>query len=28
VLETALGLVGVSAPAVMKRIGEEGEEAS
>ena len=28
VLETALGLVGVSAPAVMKRIGEEGEESS
>ncbi|HJX66514.1 MAG TPA: arginine--tRNA ligase [Polyangia bacterium] len=28
VLETALGLLGVSAPAVMKRIGEEGEEAS
>jgi len=28
VLETALGLVGVSAPAAMKRIGEEGEEAS
>jgi arginyl-tRNA synthetase len=28
VLETALGLVGVSAPPVMKRIGEEGEEAS
>ncbi|MGA7740757.1 MAG: arginine--tRNA ligase [Polyangia bacterium] len=28
VIETALGLVGVSAPAVMKRIGEEGEEAS
>jgi arginyl-tRNA synthetase len=28
VIETALGLVGVSAPTVMKRIGEEGEEAS
>lgn len=28
VLETALGLLGVSAPAVMKRIGEEGEEVS
>ena len=28
VLETALGLLGVSAPSVMKRIGEEGEEAS
>jgi len=26
VIETALGLLGVSAPAVMKRIGEEGEE--
>jgi arginyl-tRNA synthetase len=28
VIETALGLLGVSAPTVMKRIGEEGEEAS
>jgi arginyl-tRNA synthetase len=28
VLGTALGLLGVSAPAIMKRIGEEGEEAS
>jgi arginyl-tRNA synthetase len=28
VIETALGLLGVSAPAVMKRIGEEGEETS
>ena len=28
VLETALGLVGVSAPTVMKRMGEEGEEAA
>jgi arginyl-tRNA synthetase len=26
VIETALGLLGVSAPTVMKRIGEEGEE--
>jgi arginyl-tRNA synthetase len=28
VIETALGLLGVSAPTVMKRVGEEGEEAS
>jgi arginyl-tRNA synthetase len=28
VIETALGLLGVSAPTVMKRIGGEGEEAS